>query len=144
MVCYVMPSLFGYTFSSSFMLYWISSVCINNLYGVHLSWLQIGKTKVFLRAGQMAELDTRRALKLGDAAKIIQRKTRGHIARKHFVAMYQASICLQCICRGSSSTFQLSNLHNNAETTFCLCGHFDNRHWIILAHIVNAYWCPYS
>ena len=38
--------------------------------------LQIGKTKMFLRAGQMAELDARRAEVLSNAAKTIQRRIR--------------------------------------------------------------------
>lgn len=61
---------------------------------------QIGKTKVFLRAGQMAELDARRAEVLGNAARIIQRQTRAHIARKEFIALRQAAICLQSNLRG--------------------------------------------
>lgn len=64
--------------------------------------LQIGKTKVFLRAGQMAELDARRAQKLATAAKTIQRKIRTHIARKYFLALQKAAICLQSSCRGLS------------------------------------------
>ncbi|KAF7828200.1 anaphase-promoting complex subunit 1 isoform X1 [Senna tora] len=42
--------------------------------GVSLPLRHIGKTKVFLRAGQMAELDTRRSEILGKSASIIQRK----------------------------------------------------------------------
>ncbi|KAK7329658.1 hypothetical protein VNO77_23831 [Canavalia gladiata] len=61
---------------------------------------QIGKTKVFLRAGQMAELDARRAEVLGNAARIIQRQIRTHIARKEFIELRQAAICLQSNLRG--------------------------------------------
>ncbi|XP_076944168.1 myosin-11-like [Bidens hawaiensis] len=61
---------------------------------------QIGKTKVFLRAGQMAELDARKAQKLGSAAKHIQRKTRAHIARKRFLALRKSAIVWQSFCRG--------------------------------------------
>ncbi|XP_043721670.1 myosin-11-like isoform X2 [Telopea speciosissima] len=61
---------------------------------------QIGKSKVFLRAGQMAELDARRAEVLSGAAKTIQRKIRTHIAQKQFVALRKASICIQSWCRG--------------------------------------------
>ncbi|KAK2970160.1 hypothetical protein RJ640_019628, partial [Escallonia rubra] len=60
----------------------------------------IGKTKVFLRAGQMAELDARRAEKLRNAAKTIQRKIKTHITRKRFVDLRKAAICMQSICRG--------------------------------------------
>ncbi|XP_042517474.1 myosin-9-like [Macadamia integrifolia] len=65
-----------------------------------LAGFQIGKTKVFLRAGQMAELDARRAEVLSSAAKTIQRKIRTHIAQKQFVALRKASICIQSWCRG--------------------------------------------
>ncbi|XP_077248114.1 myosin-11-like [Tasmannia lanceolata] len=61
---------------------------------------QIGKTKVFLRAGQMAELDARRAEVLSNAAKTIQRRIRTYIARKQFIALRKASIHLQSLCRG--------------------------------------------
>ncbi|XP_028555703.1 myosin-9 [Dendrobium catenatum] len=56
---------------------------------------QMGKTKVFLRAGQMAELDARRAEVLGNAAKTIQRQIRTHITHKRFVATRKASILVQ-------------------------------------------------
>lgn len=61
---------------------------------------QIGKTKVFLRAGQMAELDARRAEVLGNAARTIQRQIRTHIAQKEFVALRKAAIQLQSYLRG--------------------------------------------
>ncbi|KAK3000828.1 hypothetical protein RJ639_022262, partial [Escallonia herrerae] len=65
-----------------------------------LKGFQIGKTKVFLRAGQMAELDARRAEVLSNAAKTIQRRIRTHIARKQFVALRKATILVQALCRG--------------------------------------------
>ncbi|KAG0482871.1 hypothetical protein HPP92_010955 [Vanilla planifolia] len=60
---------------------------------------QIGTTKIFLRAGQMAELDARRAEVLSTAAKTIQRQIRTHIARKRFVSMRKASIRVQSLWR---------------------------------------------
>ncbi|KAJ4823434.1 hypothetical protein Tsubulata_039524 [Turnera subulata] len=68
-----------------------------------LQGYQIGKTKVFLRAGQMAELDARRAEVLGNAARIIQRQMRTYIARKEFFSLREAAICLQSYCRGVSA-----------------------------------------
>ncbi|GKV00835.1 hypothetical protein SLEP1_g13455 [Rubroshorea leprosula] len=62
---------------------------------------QIGKTKVFLRAGQMAELDARRTEVLGNAARIIQRKVHTYIARKEFIAVREAAIKLQSYLRGN-------------------------------------------
>ncbi|KAK8980870.1 hypothetical protein V6N11_048000 [Hibiscus sabdariffa] len=65
-----------------------------------LQGYQIGLTKVFLRAGQMAELDAKRAEVLGAAAKIIQRCICTHISRKRFLAIRKATVDLQSICRG--------------------------------------------
>lgn len=67
--------------------------------------MQIGKTKIFLRAGQMAELDARRAEVLSSAAKTIQRRIRTHIARRRFIALREATIVLQSLCRGEPSKF---------------------------------------
>lgn len=69
--------------------------------------LQIGKTKVFLRAGQMAELDSRRAEVLGNAARIIQRQSRTYIARKEFIALRKAAITMQSCLRGIFSSLKL-------------------------------------
>ncbi|CAI9766118.1 unnamed protein product [Fraxinus pennsylvanica] len=65
-----------------------------------------GKTKVFLRACQMAELDARRAKVLGNAAKTIQRQIYTLIARKEFISLRRVAIQLQSCWRaqnGSSS-----------------------------------------
>ncbi|GJV21300.1 myosin-11 isoform X1 [Tanacetum coccineum] len=61
---------------------------------------QIGKTKVFLRAGQMAELDARRTEVLSSAAQTIQRRIRTHIAHKQFIETRKASVVIQSFCRG--------------------------------------------
>ncbi|KAJ3673289.1 hypothetical protein LUZ60_006663 [Juncus effusus] len=58
-----------------------------------LKGYQIGKTKVFLRAGQMAELDARRAEVLANAARLIQRLMKTYLARKQFIVVKLA--CLQ-------------------------------------------------
>lgn len=62
--------------------------------------LQIGKTKVFLRAGQMAELDARRSEVLGRAASMIQRKVRSYFCRKRYILLQQSAIDIQAMCRG--------------------------------------------
>lgn len=69
----------------------------------------MGKTKVFLRAGQMAELDARRAEVLAKAARLIQRQIRTHLARKEFITMKKATIRIQKIWRGIFSS-QKTNL----------------------------------
>ncbi|KAJ6793899.1 myosin-17-like [Iris pallida] len=61
---------------------------------------QIGKNKVFLRAGQMAQLDAKRAEVLGKAARTIQRQIRTHMARKEFIMLRKTAILLQSCCRG--------------------------------------------
>ncbi|XP_068650138.1 myosin-17-like [Aristolochia californica] len=65
-----------------------------------LEGYQIGKMKVFLRAGQMAELDARRAEVLGRAARTIQRQIRTYIARKEFLLLRKAATHLQSRWRG--------------------------------------------
>ncbi|CAA6666193.1 unnamed protein product [Spirodela intermedia] len=64
-------------------------------------WTKWGKNKVFLRAGQMAELDARRTEVLVKAARVIQRQIRTHIARKEFVLLRKAAIHLQSRWRGN-------------------------------------------
>ncbi|KAD3338354.1 hypothetical protein E3N88_33875 [Mikania micrantha] len=61
---------------------------------------QIGKTKVFLRAGHMAALDAQRAERLNSAIIVIQRMTRSFIIRKRFLAMANLAVALQTLCRG--------------------------------------------
>ncbi|XP_027343726.1 myosin-12 [Abrus precatorius] len=64
-----------------------------------LKGYQMGKTKVFLRAGQMAELDARRAEVLAKAARRIQRQIRTHLTRKEFITLRKATIHIQKIWR---------------------------------------------
>ncbi|KAK4431206.1 Myosin-11 [Sesamum alatum] len=75
-------------------------VCKRILEKKGINGFQLGKTKVFLRAGQMAELDAHRAEVLSTAARIIQRRTRTHVARKHLIALREATIYMQSFCRG--------------------------------------------
>ncbi|KAL0732301.1 hypothetical protein Bca4012_008510 [Brassica carinata] len=65
-----------------------------------LEGYQIGKTKVFLRAGQMADLDTRRTEILGRSASIIQRKVRSYLAQKTFLQLRSSATQIQAVCRG--------------------------------------------
>lgn len=65
------------------------------------SLLQIGKTKVFLRAGQMAELDGYRSEVLGRSASIIQRNVRSYLSRKSFILLRLSAIQIQALCRGT-------------------------------------------
>jgi myosin-5 len=62
--------------------------------------LQIGKTKVFLRAGQMAELDACRAEVLGRSAIVIQKKARTFICEKKYKLMQFSATEVQRAVRG--------------------------------------------
>ncbi|KAJ7966354.1 putative myosin [Quillaja saponaria] len=61
---------------------------------------QLGRTKVFLRAGQIGILDSRRAEVLDNAAKQIQRRLRTFIAHRDFISIQAAAFTLQAFCRG--------------------------------------------
>ncbi|XWS31463.1 hypothetical protein CRYUN_Cryun23aG0078300 [Craigia yunnanensis] len=61
---------------------------------------QMGKTKIFLRAGQMEELDALKVKVLGESAKVVQKQIRSHLTRKHYVGMRTASIRIQTAWRG--------------------------------------------
>ncbi|XP_078168747.1 myosin-17-like isoform X2 [Carex rostrata] len=75
-------------------------MCRKILDKLGLANYQIGKMKVFLRAGQMADLDARRTEVLGRAARTIQRQIRTHIARKQFLVLKKSAIDIQSLCRG--------------------------------------------
>ncbi|XP_078430884.1 myosin-12-like [Wolffia australiana] len=64
-----------------------------------LKGFQIGKSKVFLRAGQMAELDARRIEILANGARVIQRQIRTHLTRKHFIILKKAALQFQKLRR---------------------------------------------
>ncbi|CAN1218260.1 XI-K [Linum perenne] len=81
-----------------------------------LEGYQIGKTKVFLRAGQMAELDARRAEVLGNAARIIQRQIRTHFARKEFISLRKAAMELQSYIRGNKARKTFEHLRREAAS----------------------------
>ncbi|KAH9653108.1 Myosin-15 [Citrus sinensis] len=61
---------------------------------------QLGRTKVFLRAGQIGILDSRRAEVLDSAARCIQHRWRTFIAHRNFVSIRAAAFVLQALCRG--------------------------------------------
>ncbi|XP_042453154.1 myosin-6-like [Zingiber officinale] len=75
---------------------------------------QIGKSKVFLRAGQMAELDARRNEVLGRSAGTIQRKVRSYLARKNFIVLKNSVIQIQTICRGELARQIYENMRRQA------------------------------
>ncbi|GLC68235.1 hypothetical protein PLESTF_000665000 [Pleodorina starrii] len=64
-----------------------------------VSGYQLGLTKVFMRAGQMAQLDKMRTDTLNSAAITIQRFVRGTLARWRFAAARAAVLKIQCAVR---------------------------------------------
>ncbi|XP_054801959.1 myosin-11 isoform X2 [Prosopis cineraria] len=90
--------------------------CQKILEKMGLKGYQIGKTKVFLRAGQMAELDARRAQVLSNAAKIIQRRIRTHQARNHYLSLRMTTIYMQSVCRGRLACKLFDNMRKVAAS----------------------------
>ncbi|KAE8668785.1 Myosin-8 [Hibiscus syriacus] len=86
--------------------FWMEGCCLQKasrerLSGKCLMDIQaIGKPKVFLRAGQMAELDTRRTEILGRSSCIIQRKIRSYLARRSFIMLRLSALQIQSVSRG--------------------------------------------
>ncbi|KAF9608924.1 hypothetical protein IFM89_012092 [Coptis chinensis] len=75
------------------------NACVVILETKGFAGFQMGKTKVFLRARQLAELDAWRTLELDNTAKAIQRRIRTHIARNQFSSLRKATICVQALWR---------------------------------------------
>ena len=76
---------------------------------------------MFLRAGQMAELDKQRTEMMNKAAITIQRRVRGHFARSYFIKRKLAVITMQVcimpsqtlICCQADETSQTRSVHAN-------------------------------
>lgn len=64
--------------------------------------LQMGKTKVFLKAEQMAELDAQKARLLRNSAIVVQRQIRTYTSRKNYIVWRKASIHIQSHWRGKA------------------------------------------
>ncbi|KAF8678522.1 hypothetical protein HU200_046276 [Digitaria exilis] len=88
--------------------------CQKILDKIGLQGYQIGRTKVFLRAGQMAELDARRTEMRNNAARGVQSQYRTHVAREQFLVLRDASICLQSFVRARLACKQHEFLRHQA------------------------------
>ncbi|RCV16773.1 hypothetical protein SETIT_3G164800v2 [Setaria italica] len=73
--------------------------CQKILDKIGLQGYQIGRTKVFLRAGQMAELDARRTEVRNKAARVVQSRFRTHVAREQFLVLRKTSLSFQSFVR---------------------------------------------
>ncbi|OEL34730.1 Myosin-12, partial [Dichanthelium oligosanthes] len=81
-----------------------------------LKGYQIGKIKVFLRAGQMAELDARRAEVLANAVRLIQRRIKTHLMRKEFVNLRKASVQSQKFWRARLARKLFEHMRRDAAS----------------------------
>ncbi|CAH8320959.1 unnamed protein product [Eruca vesicaria subsp. sativa] len=64
---------------------------------------QLGRTKVFLRAGQIGILDSRRTEVLDSSARLIQRRLRTFVTHQNFITARACAISIQAYCRGCLS-----------------------------------------
>ncbi|CAL0318531.1 unnamed protein product [Lupinus luteus] len=92
------------------------TACKRILDKANLKDYQIGQTKVFLRAGQMAELDACRAEVLGRSATVIQRNGRTYICRKHYVLFRLSVIELQRVARGQLARYRYEYMRREAAS----------------------------
>ncbi|CAI0560607.1 unnamed protein product [Linum tenue] len=90
------------------------TACKKLMEKVRLDGYQIGKTKVFLRAGQMAELDARRTEVLGRSASIIQRKVRAYLSRRTFILIRRSAVQMQAACRGQLARVLYESMRRKA------------------------------
>ncbi|CAN8247655.1 unnamed protein product [Cochlearia groenlandica] len=81
-----------------------------------LKGYQIGKTKIFLRAGQMAELDAKRNEVLAGATKRIQRQIRTYLTRKEFLGHKKATIFIQKLWRAQLARKLYQNMRREAAS----------------------------
>mmetsp|Transcript_6824 Transcript_6824/g.22658 ORF Transcript_6824/g.22658 Transcript_6824/m.22658 type:complete len:1580 (+) Transcript_6824:86-4825(+) len=82
-----------------------------------LEGFQVGLTKVFLRAGQMAVLDSMRSHKLNTAATAIQKYVRRVLALAAFKRAKAAAVALQAGARGMAARTLARNLRRERAAT---------------------------
>ncbi|CAL5213806.1 unnamed protein product [Lathyrus oleraceus] len=92
------------------------TACKRLLDKANLKDYQIGKTKVFLRAGQMAELDACRAEVLGRSAIVIQKKARTYICEKQYKLLGFSAIELQRAIKGQLARRQYECMRREAAS----------------------------
>ncbi|XP_010414067.1 PREDICTED: myosin-12-like isoform X2 [Camelina sativa] len=92
------------------------SACASICDKMGLKGYQIGKTKIFLRAGQMAELDARRTEVLAGATRLIQRQIRTYLTRKEFIGQKRATIYMQKLWRAQLARKLYQNMRREAAS----------------------------
>ncbi|KAI8065844.1 P-loop containing nucleoside triphosphate hydrolase protein [Gongronella butleri] len=63
------------------------------------SMYQVGRTKLFFRAGQLAYLEKRRADRFNECATLLQKNIRRFVYRSKYVRMRDLALSLQCVLR---------------------------------------------
>ncbi|KAI8141285.1 P-loop containing nucleoside triphosphate hydrolase protein [Fennellomyces sp. T-0311] len=74
------------------------------------SQYQVGKNKIFFRAGQLAHMEKLRADKFNASATLLQKHMRRYIYRTRYVHMRDLALRLQCIARQKTAAAQLQVL----------------------------------
>ncbi|KAJ8542159.1 hypothetical protein K7X08_017025 [Anisodus acutangulus] len=97
---------------------------------------QLGKTKVFLRAGQIGILDSRRAEILDSSAKKVQSRLRTFLAHRDFISNRMAAIHLQSCCRGYLARNMYAALR---EASAAIIIQKNVRQWIVRNAYVQLY-----
>ncbi|XP_040966292.1 myosin-6 [Gossypium hirsutum] len=92
------------------------AACKKILEKSNLTGYQIGKTKVFLRAGQMAELDGQRGEILGRSATKIQRRACTYMCRKKFVLLKSSATQIQAFSRGQMTRHLYEGMRREAAS----------------------------
>uniref|UniRef100_A0A8C9MN80 Myosin VC n=1 Tax=Serinus canaria TaxID=9135 RepID=A0A8C9MN80_SERCA len=77
---------------------------------------QFGRTKIFFRAGQVAYLEKLRSDKLRQACTLLQRRVRGWLQRRRFLAVRRAALTVQQYFRGQRTVRQAITARNLKET----------------------------
>ncbi|XP_057524862.1 myosin-15 [Amaranthus tricolor] len=76
------------------------TITLKILQKLKLENFQLGRSKVFLRAGQIGVLDARRTEVLDSAARHVQGRFKTYIAHRDFISTRAAALFVQTYCRG--------------------------------------------
>ncbi|KAI7849698.1 P-loop containing nucleoside triphosphate hydrolase protein [Circinella umbellata] len=83
---------------------------------------QVGTTKIFFRAGQLAYLEKLRADRYNECAVLLQKNIRRHIYRTRYVRMRSLAITLQCVARRKVAQAKLQSFREHkAAVTIQSC-----------------------
>ncbi|KAK9467430.1 P-loop containing nucleoside triphosphate hydrolase protein [Lipomyces arxii] len=75
---------------------------------------QLGKTKIFFRAGMLAYLENLRSQRLNHAATLIQKNWRRLYYRKRYLEIMRSIVKTQAVVRGHLTRMRVENIRQNA------------------------------